>query len=557
MKYFLLFLSIQFGFYNTDAQAKLNINSKGELNEMVRSNLMKTRDYEAISSFDTVSRSPLLIYAIYFKNGKMGILNITGVEVTPAIYDEIPGLNISHTTVMFGYHDHYPVVINKKYGLITNAGKLLIPVKYDYITYGAAKAKDKKGMVQDSLFFISDSRNEYQADLKGKINQQKLTENGNEQVVTEDYSSSPSSYSNSTNTPKKTSVNGNIIKEFSILNVVENKVGNKYLQGAFNKKTNELIIPVEFNYIVNDRYNRIIAYKTNDVIIKDSTGKNLLKESYQYIEEFNGLYKITKDNKTAFFDKNLNQVSDFVYEKFGSANGEIIIVSKNGKYGMVSIQGKELTDFIFDEMQIYSSHSSIKTPFVVASILNKKGLISAEGKYLTPIEYDDIYPETSVNDHGGGMGDVMPDMYNYDPSNAYFFFRKNNKMGLLDNQFRIVVPAAYSNIKKSDNRNFVYTGELEKNSWKWGILNIYSQKSITPMEYDENIKYGYNGYFVVTKNRKQGVVSENGKMLIPVEEQPTLYIDYIFKGLIKAYNRDKTYYIDHADNILMIYKIKN
>lgn len=554
MKVFLLFLSLNLFFFETHAQVKLNINKKGELNETDRNKLMKSKGYQAISAFDTVSRSPLLIYAIYFKNAKMGILDVNGKEITPAKYDEIPGLNISHTNVMFGYHDHYPVVIDKTYGLITNTGKTLIPVKYKYITYGTAKTKEKKGMVQDSLFFLSDPSGEYQADLKGKITKQKESENYNIEVVEEDYNRYSSTYSSSTNTPKKTSDFGNIIKEFSVLNIVENKVGNKYLQGAYNKKTNELIIPVEYNYIVNDRYNRLIAYKTNEVSIKDSTGKNLLSESYQYIEEFNGLYKIKKDNKTAFFDKDLKQVSDFVYEYFGSANGEIIIVSKNGKNGIVNIQGKEITDFIFDEMQIYSSRSMSKTPFVVASILGKKGLLTPEGKYLTKIEYDDIYPESSISRGGGGSGDVMPDMYNYDPSNAYFIYKKENMFGVLDNNFSVMVPAQYQVINKSDNPDFVYVGNTINNKLSWGILNLKTNKLITPMEFNGNFKYGYKGYFTVNKNNKTGLYKDNGKLLIPVEEMPTVYIDYIYKGLIKVYNQKKIYYIDYYDEVLSAFK---
>ncbi len=558
MRSFLLFFFTHLLLINTQAQEKLILDSKGELSQINRNNLKQSRGYQAISAFDTVSRTPLLIYAIYFKNNKMGILNVNSREVTPAIYDEIAGLNISHTTVMFGYHDHYPVVINKKYGLISNTGKVIIPVKYDYITYGAQKVKEKKGLVQDSIFFIKDQRNEYQGDLKGKLVVQKPSEDVTiTERVEESYYPSSSNSSSPSSSQQNFSKHGKIIKEYNLLNIVEKKVGTKYLQGAFNKKTNELVIPVEYYYIIQDRYKRLIACRENHCMIKDSTGKDLLNEHFETIEEFNGLYKISKDKKTAFFDKKLQPVSDFVYERFGSANGEIIVVSKNEKFGIVSITGKELTDFIFDEIQIYSSRSMSKTPFVVASIGSKKGLLSPEGNYLTPIQYDDIYPESSVNDHGGGMGDVMPDMYNYDPSNAYFFFKNNNRYGLMDNNFSVITPSEYDQIKKSDNKNFVYVGNQSNNKMNWGILQIKTNRLITPLEFDGNFKYGYNGYFLVSKNYKLGLYKEDGKLIIPVEENGPLYIDYIYKGMIKVYNRKKLFYVDYNDEMIQIQRIEN
>ncbi len=539
--------------FSVFSQDKLIINQKGELNESSRNKLMLAKKYQAVSAFDTVSRSPLLIYALYFKNNKMGILNIYGKEITPPIYDEIPGLNISHTNVMFGYHDHYPVIINKKYGLITNTGKQLIPVMYNYITYGANKVKEKKGLVQDSLFFLTENKKEFQADLKGKITTQKMEEQltENNETVMESYNP-PTKKETNTNYSK----HGKIIRENTSIAIVENKVNGKYLQGAFNKKTNELILPVEYNYIIFDRYNRMIGYKINNCVITDSSGKNLLNEEFNKIEEFNGLYKITRENKTAFFDKNLIPVSDFVYERFGSANGELIVVSKNGKYGLVSIEGKELTQFIFDELQLYSSHSLSKTPFVIATIGEQKGLLSAEGKYLTGIEYQDIYPESSINDHGGYSGDVMPEMYNYDPSNAYFIFKRNNKFGIMNNNFQIIVADTYDQVKKSDHKDFVYVAQ-NGNPTNWGILNISKNQLITPIEFNENFKYGYHGYFVVGKNRSYGVCNNNGKIIVPVQEEATLYIDYIYKGLIKVYNRKKIFYIDPYDNVVSLLRANN
>ncbi|MFZ4058940.1 MAG: WG repeat-containing protein, partial [Ferruginibacter sp.] len=143
-------------FTSLQAQQKFTLNKLGLITEAQWQTIKKSRQYEALSRFDTVSKKPLLVYAIYVKNNKLGIVNHLGVEVTPALYDDISGLNISYTTVMFGFHNHYPVVIDKKYGLITNTGKVILPVKYNYITYEKSKDNPKAGVVIDSTFMVND-----------------------------------------------------------------------------------------------------------------------------------------------------------------------------------------------------------------------------------------------------------------------------------------------------------------------------------------------------------------------------------------------------------------
>lgn len=550
MKYslFLLFL-LNISVYS---QNKLQYNSKGELSDSDYQSLLSKTKYQAISAFDTVSLKPLLIYSIYIKNGKLGILDNNSTEITPAIYDNIAGLNISYTTVMFGFHDLYPVQIGKKYGLITNKGKAILPVKYNYIhaePFKSKKESKRKEVVKDSVIIASLNNEELLFTPSGKI----ITKKKEESILVEEGMKNDYSYRDSA--PQKTEYEktsfGTILKKTTNgYAIIQNKVDNKYYyQGLEELASHKLILPLEYSYLNFDRFQRIIGVKNKENYLFDENGKPLFNEPFQGIEEFNGIYKIKKNNKTALFDKDLKPLTEFIFDTFSSANGEMLVATKNGKYGAITLNGKEEVAFKYDNLEMFFKRNETGVAFFKAKLDGKTGIVSKNGTLLSEIIYDDIIPECTIERGSYSSEPLMPIDHDYDSKNAYFIIKNNQKIGLLDNNFKPLIPIEYDILDKSYHDDFVFIGKRENNRTLLAIVNIRTNKQVTPYEF-QSIKYLNNNYFSIYKDSKYGICDSDGNIIIPMQYSNEFYVDTIFKGLHTISNRAKKILVDYKNTLV-------
>lgn len=554
INYFLYFFLIV---TTITAQKKLNYNSKGELNLTDYKLLLKNKKYQAISAFDTVSTKPLLVYAIYIKNKKLGILDHTAKEVTPAIYDGIEGLNISYTTVMFGFHQSYPVKIGKKYGLISNRGKVILPLEYDYINCEAKKSVNRtqrKEVVTDSVIFASKGNEEMYFSPKGKL-LKKVNNNqqGESEVVQETryYDDNFSNYS----TPEKkyeTSPYGTIIQKLDNgFAIIQAKVENKYYyQGLIDLATNKLILPAIYSNLMVVQKDKIIAIKDKKYNLFNTKGELLLQETYDRIDSFNKIYWIKKEGKTAIFDLDLNQKSDFIYDSFGSSGPDFMEAKIGTKEGVIDTYGNITIPFIYDDVEGYFNRLGSGFAFFKVTKDGKKGILSTKGEKLTEIVYDEITPECTIEEHDGYGELTMPIDHDYNQKeNNYFIIKKEDKYGLLDNSFKPMIENKYDIIKKSFHNDFVIIGKKQANNYPdLSLLNIRTNTIILPYEYDY-FKYLGGNYFMIYKKAQMAVCNFDGKIIIPMAPCTDLsdrfYHSTIYHGLSKIDGRKSNYLIDY------------
>lgn len=554
IKYFLLYCMI----INTvSAQKKLNYNDEGKLSKVDYTALLKTNKIQAISAFDTVSLKPLLVYAIYIKDKKLGILDDTGRKITPPIYDGIEGLNLSYTSVMFGFHETYPVKIGKKYGLISNTGKTILPVEYDYV-HSEAKTNTNttrtKEAVIDSLIIVNNGNEELYFSPQGK----KISKpNTTETAATErnnEYGNAENS--SNTKTTQETTSYGNIIKKLdNNFAIVEAKVDNKYYyQGLVDVTNNKLVLPVVYNYLLPDQKNRLIAIKDKKYTLHDFKGNLALKDTYDNIENYGTIYKIKKGTKTALFDLDLNQKTDFIFDYFSSSGPDFMVVKKAGKEGVITPYGDEIIPFTYDRVEAYFNLYASGVAFYKVTKNNKKGILSITGKPITEIVYDEITPECTIEEPSP-YGDItMPIDHDYDPNNnAYFIIKKEGKFGLLDNNFKPLLPNKYDELKKSFHKDFVIVGKkkLNKNNYDLSLLKIKTDTTILPYEYDF-FKYLGGQYFMIYKGSIMGVCDFEGKIIVPMASYKDLsdryFFSTIYAGLGEITGRNNYFLTDYQNN---------
>lgn len=107
---------------------------------------------------------------------------------------------------------------------------------------------------------------------------------------------------------------------------------------------------------------------------------------YEYIgsEDEYGFSDVRKNGKWGFLSSDKKEVVPAIYDSVGSFHEGLAEVSKNGKFGFVDTTGKVVIDLTFDNVYGFSSG--------IAKVTNhgRYGLINKRGRIILPTDYDNI-----------------------------------------------------------------------------------------------------------------------------------------------------------------------
>ena len=249
---------------------------------------------------------------IYQKNGKYGLLSITGKVILDARYEQIYSL---------GYKENEVIVKdNNKYKIYDVKGKQLIKDEFDSIQsdeyYNEQDEYKKSGYIVCKT--TSDGYRYGYYDYNY------------DQVLTTDYN-----------------------QILRIVNVIDKN--NVYLIASKNGQYGVFINNVK---IINTQYQTINYEKDFNLFIAERTGKygafnEVLKVEYDSLE-VKGIYiYATKGEEKKVFDKDGKEVNipfDTTIEK--TDNDNVYIKFENNKYGVIDKDGKTLINCEYDLLQI-------------------------------------------------------------------------------------------------------------------------------------------------------------------------------------------------------------
>ena len=191
-----------------------------------------------------------------------------------------------------------------------------------------------------------------------------------------------------------------------------------------------------------------------------------------------------------------------VYSEIAGLNSDYIKVKKNGKWGLIDTNCKQVIQPFYDDIVSYSADSFIVTKDGYNGIIDKQEKIIVPVYYQSVSPFDNNYIKVSKNNRFGLVSvndgtEVVP--ANYDDivvMKNYFKVKSGNKWGVIDNNKKTIVSAGYDDIKILNKKYFGV-----KNNKKWGAVEIKTGKEVVAPSY-EKIAIGESGNLRGRKNGK-------------------------------------------------------
>ena len=185
---------------------------------------------------------------------------------------------------------------------------------------------------------------------------------------------------------------------------------------------------------------------------------------------------------------------------------------KNGKYGLISMDGKEITDPVYDDI----SAVNYKEGMLLVEQNGKVGVININGVQVIKTEYDSI---------------TVDNYYNVDTKYEKTGFivckigENGYRYGYINYKGDIILDTEYTELARvteMEEDNAIYLI-----AYKDGQAGLLKNKKIILNHEYENITYNaYNDVFVIQRNGKQGIADKNGNIKID-----TKYTNLTFGGV--------------------------
>ena len=318
----------------------------------------------------------------------------------------------------------------------------------------------------------------------------------------------------------------------SIVNVIKNGEDKKkvksysyytvYENGKFG------VINNEGETVINPEYTEIVLIPNKDVPIFICT--------YD-LNDQDGTYKtkvINQKNEEIFKEySKVEAIDNFDSKQNIWYEDDVLRVEKDGKYGLINFEGKEVLPCDYDEITALKG--------VTNNLLVKKdgkvGLVNEKGQTIVNTEYKDIktlkegykneYIIVNDNNQYGiisttGTVIIEPkyEDVKYLNNSEMFAIKDAGVWKLINKDNKILIDGGYDNIIEAKGENVV----VEKGG-KYGVVTTKNEEKI-PVEY-EQIKYTFSIYYIAKTGGKYGIINLNNEQ---VKDFNYINMDYVEKG---------------------------
>lgn len=302
--------------------------------------------------------------------------------------------------------------------------------------------------------------------------------------------------------------------------------------GVIDSKGNIIINPEYDEYIVIPDNTKPIFICTYDVNYKDETYKTkVLNEKNQ---------EIFMDFDTAEAFENFDANNNLWYES------KILRVCKEGKYGIIDTNGKQLVNCEYD---LIEALKGVENSFITRKN-GKYGIIDNVGSTIIDNEYSSIEPISNryedgyiVKDDNGKYGVInyaktvvlenkYEEIKHVNAVSQYYIVKQDGNWEIVDGDGKEYLNGKYDDIISVDSSNAIV-----KNDRKYGVVSISDGKKLIDVNYD-GITYATGNNYIVNKDSKYGVMDSNGNKLIDFKYSNIVY--RTSANIYEAVNADYT-----------------
>ena len=252
------------------------------------------------------------------------------------------------------------------------------------------------------------------------------------------------------------------------------------LSGVIDRNSN-IVIKSEYDEVIipNPEMGIFVCYKEDDVKILNEKQEVIFSE-YEMVEPI----------------RLKNIASDLMYEK------SVLTYMENGKYGLISFEGKKITKPIYDSIE--------GLPYKEGELLvtqgEKYGVINIKGNNIIDIEYNKIEVDGYYVSENG---------YKYAGYIVSNTTEEGYRYGYINYKGKEIVKTQYNELKRiseiKDNEN-IYL--IYAKNGQFGV-NRNGEELITnkyqSISYDVN-----NKLLVLEKSQKYGIAKLNGEIIVPI-----------------------------------------
>lgn len=272
--------------------------------------------------------------------------------------------------------------------------------------------------------------------------------------------------------------------------------------GVIDNNSKIIIEPVYNDAIIIPNNKKDIFICTYDVDYENDTYKTKVlnskgKELFTSYEKVNALENYDKDNNLWYEDN-------------------VLLVQKDGKYGLINFEGKEILDISFDDIHTLKG---IKNSLITVKE-KKLGVVNNLGKKIIDNKYEDIkslgdntklYIVKENNKYGiyGITENKYEDIKQLDNKEIYCV-KEDNNYKVINKEGNIVFKEKFNEIETIKNDVIVY-----KNDNGYSAYNIKSNKKLEKSY--KQLKYTSNNMFIFKQNNNYGIIDLDNNIKIKDE----------------------------------------
>ena len=429
------------------------------------------KNVQSISIYTNVNSTPYEKSVLTYKeNGKYGLINLEGKQITKPVYDEISSINYKEGTFL--------VKQNELEGIINMKGKVIIKCEYESVT--SDNYYSENGYNKQAGFIVSkkteDGYRYGYVNYRGTIilnpiytQLERVTEIANEKGV---Y------FIAFKNGQAGLLKNNKEILNYEYEDIQYNVLGSIFITkrngkyGAVNLEGTTVLYPEYDNVYTGGMY--LNALKDKDIFIFDLNGNKIETNEVSKTKTENANYYITidKNNKYKVVDSKDNIIIDKDYTYIEYLPGDYFIVERDSKSGIIDSNGKSVIELKYDSISRINETDILqmeKDKNIALYNLNMKEIVSMDNAIVKEVKdekaYILLYSDTDFK-YLDKNGNILTSQ-NLFENNPLFAKNINGKWGFVDKEGNLKVQNDYELV--TDFNKYGFAGI--KKDGKWGSIN--------------------------------------------------------------------------------------